>query len=426
MGYPIRQYQTAQPLLFLLVSSADHRLPITGAAPTVVISKNGGGFAAPAGAITEVGNGWYQVAGSATDSSTLGSIALHATAASADPADEEYDVVGVDQQLGPTLEQFDTLTPLLFLLIASNDHITGLTGATPTVVISKNGGAFSAPMGTVVGVGNGWYALFPGSSDVGTEGPLILHATAVNADPQDTTYDVIPAFEATPSQLTIADVLDIMEILDNELEVQAGEADEGRAITALNMALMQFDTIASMNPGIEQQTGGFSCRASGEFTTWPLNLLRLDALWRLDAATGDQVYELENLQHAGGHTYTNVSNWLLALSVAGPLTGAPIAFAASGRRFYWAPKPDAIYPFRAYGYFRSPRARLRTNGWYHGDELMLPAATMAVRMMSLGVGDDDHDLQTLAGQVYSPLVRSLRKAVRLGPTGRVYTQWHTT
>lgn len=59
----------------------------------MTLSKNGAAFAAPAGAVSELGSGWYKVAGSATDTNTLGALILHATAAGADPCDEVYQVV---------------------------------------------------------------------------------------------------------------------------------------------------------------------------------------------------------------------------------------------------------------------------------------------------------------------------------------------
>ena len=93
MGYQISQDNTTEPLLFLLVRASDHITPLTGASPTVVVSKNGGAFASPLGAISEVGNGWYAVAAHASDASTLGPLTLHATATSADPTDDQYSVV---------------------------------------------------------------------------------------------------------------------------------------------------------------------------------------------------------------------------------------------------------------------------------------------------------------------------------------------
>ena len=62
----------------------------------MVLSKNGAAFGAAAGAIAEIGNGWYRVAANATDSNTLGPLLLHASATGADPVDTVFEIVGVD------------------------------------------------------------------------------------------------------------------------------------------------------------------------------------------------------------------------------------------------------------------------------------------------------------------------------------------
>lgn len=113
MGYAITQNQTAQPLVFFMVLSSDHITGATGLTPTVTISKNGGAFAAPSGAISSVGNGWYQVAGNASDSNTLGPLLLHATAGTADPVDDCFPVVAYNPQ-------------------SANNFITGTNGVTQT------------------------------------------------------------------------------------------------------------------------------------------------------------------------------------------------------------------------------------------------------------------------------------------------------
>jgi hypothetical protein len=97
-SYQAKQGSASYPLVFLLVSSTDHITGATGLTPTVTISKAGGAFAAPAGPVTEVGNGVYKVAGNATDTATLGPLALHATATGADPCDALYEVVAFDPQ----------------------------------------------------------------------------------------------------------------------------------------------------------------------------------------------------------------------------------------------------------------------------------------------------------------------------------------
>jgi hypothetical protein len=87
---------TAYPIAFLMVSNTDHITGVTGAAPTVTVSRNGGAFAAAAGAVTEIGSGWYSLAGNATDRNTLGELLIHATAAGADPVDMKIDVTAAD------------------------------------------------------------------------------------------------------------------------------------------------------------------------------------------------------------------------------------------------------------------------------------------------------------------------------------------
>ena len=79
-----------------MIDSSDHVTGKTGLSPTVTISKNGGSFAAPAGAVTELANGWYKVAGNATDTGATGPLLLHATATGADPVDDRFEVVAFD------------------------------------------------------------------------------------------------------------------------------------------------------------------------------------------------------------------------------------------------------------------------------------------------------------------------------------------
>ncbi len=94
----LQQSSTAQPLCFLMVQSLDHVSPLIGASPTVTLSKAGGAFASPSGTVTEIANGWYKVAGNTMDTGTLGPLILHATAASGDPADREFNVVAYNPQ----------------------------------------------------------------------------------------------------------------------------------------------------------------------------------------------------------------------------------------------------------------------------------------------------------------------------------------
>lgn len=93
MQYEVQNSSTTRPLLFFMADSADHITGKTGLSPTVVLSKNGAAFGSPSGAVTEIANGWYKVAGNATDNATNGPLALHASATGADPDDRLFMVV---------------------------------------------------------------------------------------------------------------------------------------------------------------------------------------------------------------------------------------------------------------------------------------------------------------------------------------------
>jgi len=88
----------------------------------------------------------------------------------------------IEQQTTPTL---------LFLLVASTDHFTPLTGlgSAPVVTLSKNGGTFTAATNAVSEVGNGWYKIILTAAETYSAGvtgwDLALHATGAGADPTD-------------------------------------------------------------------------------------------------------------------------------------------------------------------------------------------------------------------------------------------------
>lgn len=87
---------TGYPIVFFMADAADHVTGKTGLTPSVTISKNGGAFGAASGAVSELSNGWYALAGNATDRGTLGALALHASASGADPADVLVEIVSHD------------------------------------------------------------------------------------------------------------------------------------------------------------------------------------------------------------------------------------------------------------------------------------------------------------------------------------------
>lgn len=71
------------------------------------------------------------------------------------------------------------------VFMTQTDHITGLAGATLTITLSKDGGAFAAVTPTVTERGDGWYSLALTSAHTDTAGDLVLHITAAGGDSTD-------------------------------------------------------------------------------------------------------------------------------------------------------------------------------------------------------------------------------------------------
>jgi hypothetical protein len=148
-----RQQNTATyPIAFLMVDATDKSTPEEGLVPTVTISKNNGAFAPAAGAVTEIGNGWYSLAGNATDRDTLGELIIHAEAAGADKVDKKFTVVGYDPfavattnaqgRVDAQVKGMDTNT--ISATTFANNAIGGLTIATDAVTKIQQGLATTA------------------------------------------------------------------------------------------------------------------------------------------------------------------------------------------------------------------------------------------------------------------------------------------
>lgn len=79
----------------------------------------------------------------------------------------------------------NTAVNLAVLMTDSSDHVTGKTGLTLTITLSKDAGAFASITPTVTELASGWYKLALTTSHTDTLGDLALHITATGADPCD-------------------------------------------------------------------------------------------------------------------------------------------------------------------------------------------------------------------------------------------------
>lgn len=103
-------------LTFFMIDSLDHMTGSVGKTVTVSVSKNGGAFASPEGAVTEVGFGWYAIALTANDTNVPGMLTFHAEAPGCDSTDWSDQVIvgdidNLDQRVSSVSQLVAGLAP---------------------------------------------------------------------------------------------------------------------------------------------------------------------------------------------------------------------------------------------------------------------------------------------------------------------------
>lgn len=214
-------------------------------------------------------------------------------------------------------------------------------------------------------------------------------------------------------------LLNRMEFLNQELQLQAGEADVTRGLLALNTAQDWYETLAAgrgkMHGG---QVGTCSITASTEATAFPTGLLRVDRIQVL-GSNSRPVRELIPLRRVGGHAA--VSIWPYNVISTG--TGVPTHYWTNGTNIYWAPFPSATETARWYGF--TSAADITASGTFaYPDVCALPFASFATHMLKLGLDDSVEDIAGLASSVFGPLLDALENFNRDGAAGLEYTQVH--
>ncbi len=114
-----------QKITFVMVDLSGTEVAGLGAALNVDISKNGSGFIAGIGTVSEVGNGWYSYDLTSAETDTIGPLSISVTGAGCVQQNLEY--VVVDRLVGVTDFQY-TLT----------NSITGLPIEGAAVVITTD------------------------------------------------------------------------------------------------------------------------------------------------------------------------------------------------------------------------------------------------------------------------------------------------
>jgi len=102
--------------------------------------------------------------------------------------------------------QLTTATSIMVRMIDSMDHVSGLTGLTPAVSVSKNGGGFVTISPVVTERGLGWYNIDLTAADCDTLGELVVMAQAPGADPGISILYVVEYLSASISEVMICNM----------------------------------------------------------------------------------------------------------------------------------------------------------------------------------------------------------------------------
>lgn len=223
--------------------------------------------------------------------------------------------------------------------------------------------------------------------------------------------------------MTGQDLLNIMEDLNAELQLQAGEANVAKGLRALNAAQDMFELILARQPDVKGgQVGTVTTSNQVEYTAFPTGVLRVDRLQLLDPSTLRPVRDLDNVKRVGGHV--NQSYWPNYLT-ANVTSGAPAAYWTNGRRIYWDPLPSGTHTVRWYG-FQSDSDITASGTFGYDDAAAYPLATVASQIIKVGLDDPAQDMMGLAEELFTPLFDTLIHFNRDEPEPYNYRYQHDT
>jgi hypothetical protein len=228
--------------------------------------------------------------------------------------------------------------------------------------------------------------------------------------------------------VTIATILGKMNVVDNELDIAVGGADETRAIAALDMAQDAFEAIVANHPDTLGKISTISTTANQEYTTWPSSLLRLDNLYLMNTSVTPNLpqWEIVIIQDVGGQAAVGSFPWLTGVGYSPSGTGAPTRAYTNRQYLFWTPVPDQVYTLRAYGFSSETDITTRGQTFAYPDYVANPMAVFATRLMEMGIDDPSAELKDLADELYGPVLNSLRQPTRQRPQARQYSRVHTT
>lgn len=155
-------------------------------------------------------------------------------------------------------------TDIVFLMVSSTDHVSPITGISPTVTIRKNQGSFASPAGTVSEIAKGWYKISGTglATDTNTVGPLVLNATGTGADPTDNVYNVVAYNPGDATRLGLSQLPSTGTIITAGTGSNQLSVSNGQVLIQTGTSAGQIDATSGVVKANITQIGGSSVSTS--------------------------------------------------------------------------------------------------------------------------------------------------------------------
>lgn len=219
------------------------------------------------------------------------------------------------------------------------------------------------------------------------------------------------------------DLLNTMELVNQELQLQAGQADVARALVALNRSQDFFESLLAVRKEVMgDQVGTVTTTNNVESTAFPSGVLRVDRLQYIDPENNRPKWDLIPLHETGDHVHRGTWPYYLVGTVSG---GKPTSYYTNGRLIYWNPLPDGTHTVRWYGF--QAASDITAGGTFAYDDIaILPVAGFAAKLMKMGIEDDSGDVNQLAMETFGPVLKAMSLFRRDRPAGFDYRDVHGT
>jgi hypothetical protein len=208
-----------------------------------------------------------------------------------------------------------------FLMVLASDHITGATGKTVTVNLSKAGGSFGAAGGTVSEVANGWYKIVLNTTDTGTLGDLAFHCTASACDDTDFCDQVsalVLGDVATPTNITAGTITTVTNLTNAPTNGDLTATMKTSVTTAATAATPTAAAVtARVTANTDQLAGQTVTAAAG--VTFPASVA---SPTNITAGTITTVTNLTNAPTNGDLTNTMKTSVTTAATAATPIAAS--------------------------------------------------------------------------------------------------------